>query len=379
MVLRNPLEILEESKKDSEISCYSLRYCITAIKYFIQSTCFSIVTNPFFDTICLLTILSNCIILAMVDPTSPSQPVWMDTSDYVFQGLYTAEIVLKVLAFGFLFNQGSYLRNPWNILDFTIVFFGYLSYLSFSGGLDFKVLRTFRILRPLRTISTVDGLRLLMEALISSLPLLGDILIILSFYFIILSIAGLQLWHGILKDRCFDPNTGTVVDSRCCGSHTCGGGDCVRFIANPNYGASNYDDVFSSLLTTFQCATLENWSNVEQNVSDAFGPTATILFSLNTLVGAFFLMNFMLAVIKSRVSKIYDESRKNKGKIVRGEMLSITELQEEAEKKVTIAQVLKSKKGKNKQALLESKICKIYFNLAFSSNEEKNNEKSEHA
>ena len=119
-----------------------------------------------------------------------------------------------------------------------------------------------------------------------------------------MAIASLHLWKGILKKRCFDINSGTVNDTRNCGSHTCGDQLCVEYISNPNYGGTSYDDVFISLLTAFQCVTLESWSNVEQNVCDTFGPAATIFFTLHTLVGAFFLMNFMLAVIKSRVSKI---------------------------------------------------------------------------
>ena len=355
MVPRTPLEILDEAKNETNISCFYLRYFFTAIRFYVQTTCHKIVSHPFFETICLLVILTNCCFLAADDPTVGEQP-YQVTADYIFQALYSFEIVLKVFAYGFIFNQGSYLRNPWNDLDFIIVLFGYLSYLQLSGGIDLKVLRTFRILRPLRTISTIEGLRLLMEALISSLPLLGDILVILSFYFLILSIAALQLWHGILKARCMDVSTGTVDDSRCCGSHTCGSFSCVKYISNPNYGATNFDDIFGSLLIVFQCSTLESWSNVEQNISDAFGPTATIFFTLHTLVGSFFLMNFMLAVIKSRVSQVYNDNRNMKEQIKAGEAISESELQEEAEKKVSMAKILKARKGK---AMLENKICKF--------------------
>jgi voltage-dependent calcium channel L type alpha-1S len=36
-------------------------------------------------------------------------------------------MVSKIIAYGFLFNEGAYLRDPWNILDFTIVMFGFVS------------------------------------------------------------------------------------------------------------------------------------------------------------------------------------------------------------------------------------------------------------
>ena len=259
---------------------------------------------------------------------------------------------------GFLFNEGAYLRSAWNQLDFIIVTFGYLSYLNVNIGIDLKTLRTFRILRPLRTVSAIDGLRMLIEALVTSLPLLVDILIILLFFFLILAIAGVQIWHGVLKGRCLYKDSGFVDDTRCCGSHACIDSDCVTYISNPNYGGTSFDDVFAGLLLVFQCVTLENWSITEQFVCDAYGPTCVIYFSINTLIGAWFLMNFLLAVIKSRVSKTYETNQLlKKGITVNG--ASADELKEQAEKKMSIAQILKKKKGMEKQEILENKIRKL--------------------
>lgn len=360
MVIKTPLEIMEDTKKETPILWYYIKYSITSVRYYVSSVSNTIIQHPLFDTICLMVILANCIILACEDPLASQQPTWDIDTDYAFQAIYTAEILLKSFAMGFMFNEGAYMRNPWNILDFIIVFFGYLSYLNVTGGVNLKSLRTFRVLRPLRTISAVEGLRLLIEALVSSLPLLLDILLILGFYFLILAIAGLQLWHGILKMRCFNVSSGIVDDTRNCGSHTCGGRDCLNYISNPNYGSTNFDDVFSGLLTAFQCVTLESWSNVEQNVSDAFGPASTIYFTLHTLIGAFFLMNFMLAVIKSRVSKTYEESRKLK----KGEITTLNFPLEEGQEqsvKMTMAKMLKKQKGKENQDLIESKMSNLYY------------------
>ena len=370
MVLKNPIETLEENKENTPIACFFVKYLFTSIKYHVTSISHSIISHPLFDSLSLIVIVTNCVFLALEDPTASKQPDWEIKADYVFQSIYTAEILLKTFAMGFIFNEDSYLRDPWNVMDFIIVLFGYLSYLDVTAGIDLKSLRTFRVLRPLRAISAVEGLRMLIGALVSSLPLLMDILVILSFYFLILAIAGLQLWHGILKQRCFDINTGIVSDNRCCGSHTCGQGSCVEYISNPNYGSTGFDDVFLSLLTAFQCVTLENWSNVEQVVSDAFGPAATIYFTIHTLVGAFFLMNFMLAVIKSRVSKTYEENRKQKKGGVKYMDLATVELKQQAEKKLSMAQILKAKKRKGNQEMIESKMRNNNFLLSVSNVEE---------
>jgi hypothetical protein len=112
---------------------------------------------------------------------------------------------LKILAYGFLFTKGAYLRDAWNLLDFIIVTSAYLPYIMTSNsGVNLSSLRSLRVLRPLRTISTVKPLRKILMGLFSALPLLKDSLIVLLFYYIIFAIAGLQLFSGVLKKRCMD-------------------------------------------------------------------------------------------------------------------------------------------------------------------------------
>ena len=116
-----------------------------------------------------------------------------------------------------------------------------------------SVLRAFRVLRPLRTISSIEGLRMLVTALISALPLLRDTIIVLIFFFLIFAIAGLQLWLGVLKKRCVNIVTGVPhPDDELCGNRQCPDGYfCGKRIANPNYGVTNFDNILYALLAVF--------------------------------------------------------------------------------------------------------------------------------
>lgn len=96
---------------------------------------------------------------------------------------------MKVMGNGFILNRGSYMRDAWNFMDFLIIIFGFLSIFA-SQSINISSLRVFRVLRPLRTITKIEGLRLLVTALISALPLLRDTIIVLLFFFIIFAIAG---------------------------------------------------------------------------------------------------------------------------------------------------------------------------------------------
>lgn len=110
--------------------------------------------------------------------------------DDFFLAFYTFEMTLKIFGMGFILSKGSYLRDTWNILDFFIIVIGYVSIFISGSGLNISSLRALRVLRPLRTITKIEGLRLLVTALISALPLLRDTIIVLFFFFIVLAIAG---------------------------------------------------------------------------------------------------------------------------------------------------------------------------------------------
>lgn len=76
-------------------------------------------------------------------------------ADIIITGVFTIETVLKILVYGLLFNgKASYLRNSWNIIDFSIVVCAIVSLSITDINLGFfKAIRMIRILRPLRVIS----------------------------------------------------------------------------------------------------------------------------------------------------------------------------------------------------------------------------------
>lgn len=131
-----------------------------------------------------------------------------------------------------------------------------------------KGLRVFRVMRPLKTISSVKGLKVIITAVISALPLLQDTMLILMFFFIIFAIAGTQMLSGMLTHRCIAVDTGVVFDDDyICGvnsgGRSCPGGYyCAKTAMNPNFGVTNFDNVAYALLAVFQCVTLEGWSDI---------------------------------------------------------------------------------------------------------------------
>ena len=138
----------------------------------------------------LFVIIFNSVVLTLDDPTSNNDN--NDQLDLFFIIFYSIEMALKIIAYGFVLNKDSYLRDAWNFLDFIIVSSSYIPLvLTSSSGVNLTSLRSLRVLRPLRTISTVKSLRKILSGLFSAIPLLKDSIIVLLFFYVIFAIAGL--------------------------------------------------------------------------------------------------------------------------------------------------------------------------------------------
>jgi len=112
----------------------------------------------------------------------------------------------------------------------------------------------------------------------------------------------------LLKSRCVSRQTGQPhPKDLLCGSATCPGGYfCGKVNENPNYGVTNYDTIFYSFLTTFQCVTLEGWSDIMVLMEQVYLPIIIYLFFVPLVfIGAFFLLNLTLAVINSSFTETH--------------------------------------------------------------------------
>ena len=85
-----------------------------------------------------------------------------DRLEIYFLAIFTVEAVLKIVPLGFLFHPGSYLRSPWNILDFVVVISGLVTILTEDLGFNLRILRAIRVLRPLKLVSKIPSLQVCM-------------------------------------------------------------------------------------------------------------------------------------------------------------------------------------------------------------------------
>lgn len=180
---------------------------------------------------------------------------------------------------------------------------------SILGNFDVKALRAFRVLRPLRLVSGVPSLQVVLNSILRAMVPLLHIALLVVFVIIIYAIIGLELFSGKLHRTCFKNGTSEPMDD----PHPCGedgfqcsdlpkqdGLDmvCSLYWEGPNKGITNFDNFGLAMLTVFQCVTLEGWTDMLYHIQDAMGNSwQWIYFISMVILGAFFVMNLILGVL----------------------------------------------------------------------------------
>uniref|UniRef100_A0A8C9Z458 Calcium channel, voltage-dependent, T type, alpha 1H subunit a n=1 Tax=Sander lucioperca TaxID=283035 RepID=A0A8C9Z458_SANLU len=336
-----------------------------------RNWCLRIVCNPY-PFICwkpnshisMLVILLNCVTLGMFQPCEDvtCQSEWcriLQVLDDCIFAFFAVEMVIKMVALG-IFGSNCYLGDKWNQLDFVIVMAGVLEYSLDGHNASLSAIRTVRVLRPLRAINRVPSMRILVTLLLDTLPMLGNVLLLCFFVFFIFGIVGVQLWAGLLRNRCFLGENHRIINEyymseegedspficsaprengmlRCSSvpPYTEGGVECTlpaphlssaligmggasvngcvnwnqyynvcqRGNYNPHKGAVNFDNIGYAWIAIFQVITLEGWVDIMYYVMDAHSFYNFIYFILLIIVGSFFMINLCLVVIATQFSE----------------------------------------------------------------------------
>ncbi|XP_077463650.1 voltage-dependent L-type calcium channel subunit alpha-1D-like isoform X2 [Stigmatopora argus] len=306
----------------------------------IRRAAVSIVEWKPFDIFILLAIFANCVALGVSKPfpedDSNSTNHDLEQVEYVFLIIFTIETFLKILAYGLVMHPSSYIRNGWNLLDFVIVIVGLFSVVLETmthksgeqasthhvpgkpGGLDVKALRAFRVLRPLRLVSGVPSLQIVLNSIMKAMVPLLHIALLVLFVIIIYAIIGLELFIGRMHRTCYYTESDTYVEDdpvpcafaghgRQCSVN---GSECRGRWDGPNGGITNFDNFFFAMLTVFQCITMEGWTDVLYWMNDAIGFELPWVYFVSLVIfGSFFVLNLVLGVLSGEFSKEREKAK----------------------------------------------------------------------
>ena len=301
--------------------------------------------SKWFERVLMALILANLVVLAIMDPLQDASSVRntiVDRAEWVFLACFTLEAVVKICAYG----PRQYFGSAWNVMDFALVLVGFLVLLP-AISVRFSVVRALRILRALRTMDGIPAVRVLIGSLLASVPLVLDVLAVVLFVVFLFGILGmqvrprrpsshvlacanrnacalahLQLWSGSFAQRCRHVGTGEVETSLTegylplCSLDDALGRQCVEaggpgiFWAcrdnneNPNFGVTSFDHLGAAFLVIVQCITMEGWSDAMYQAMDASSSWAALYFVMLVVLGAFILLNLILAVINANLNRV---------------------------------------------------------------------------
>ncbi|MEE6501695.1 hypothetical protein FKM82_004299 [Ascaphus truei] len=305
----------------------------------IRRACISIVEWKPFDIFILVAIFANCVALAVSipfpDDDSNSTNHNLEKVEYAFLIVFTIETFLKIIAYGLVMHPNAYVRNGWNLLDFVIVIVGLFSVVleqltketepeggnhssGKSGGFDVKALRAFRVLRPLRLVSGVPSLQVVLNSIIKAMVPLLHIALLVLFVIIIYAIIGLELFVGKMHKSCFNAGSDILTEDEpapCAFSgngRLCpiNGSECKSGWPGPNGGITNFDNFAFAMLTVFQCITMEGWTDVLYWMNDAMGFELPWVYFVSLVIfGSFFVLNLVLGVLSGEFSKEREKAK----------------------------------------------------------------------
>ncbi|OXB80679.1 UNVERIFIED_CONTAM: hypothetical protein H355_005608, partial [Colinus virginianus] len=151
-----------------------------------------------------------------------------------------------------------------------------------TAGTDFdlRTLRAVRVLRPLKLVSGIPSLQVVLKSIMKAMVPLLQIGLLLFFAIVMFAIIGLEFYMGKFHKTCFSNETG------------------------PNYGITNFDNILFAVLTVFQCITMEGWTDILYNTNDAAGNTWNWLYFIPLIIiGSFFMLNLVLGVLSGEFAK----------------------------------------------------------------------------
>ncbi|MGH0116584.1 UNVERIFIED_CONTAM: hypothetical protein FKN15_014784 [Acipenser sinensis] len=274
-------------------------------------SCHKIVNHNIFTNLILFLILLSSISLAAEDPVRNDsfRNKILGYADYVFTGIFTIEIILKMTAYGAFLHKGSFCRNYFNILDLVVVSVSLISSGIQSSAINVvKILRVLRVLRPLRAINRAKGLKHVVQCVFVAIRTIGNIVIVTSLLQFMFACIGVQLFKGKFY-TCSDGSKQTEAECRGYYIVYKDGDVSMPDKAERKWENSdfNFDNVPTGMLALFTVSTFEGWPGLLYRAIDSHsedvGPIynhrveISIFFIIYIIIIAFFMMNIFVGFV----------------------------------------------------------------------------------
>ena len=225
----------------------------------LKTHLFQLHQNKIFEFTVIFIIVFSALITGAktynIDSTLNQIVIGLDMFITVF---FLVEILIRLASEQRFFN---FFKSGWNVFDLLIVT---ASLLPVEGNDTVLLARLLRIFRVLRLISVIPELRMLITALVKSLPRMGYIVLLMFIIFYIYAAIGSVLFEHI----------------------------------NPVL----WGNISIAMLTLFRIATFEDWTDVMYETMMEY-PLSWIFYLTFIFLTAFVFLNMMIGVILDVMQK----------------------------------------------------------------------------
>ncbi|MDQ5822103.1 MAG: ion transporter [Actinomycetota bacterium] len=226
-----------------------------------------IVESPFFTTGILGVILANAVVLGL--QTYPDvvrrHGDTLDLLNTVFLGIFVVELALRIASYGR--RPQDFFRSGWNVFDFVVIAMAFLPGIRESTTL----LRLARLARVVRVVRLLPDLRVLVTAVVRSLPPLASMMVLTT---LILFVYGMVGWV-IFGDE-IPQDWGTIGEA---------------------------------MLSLFVMLTLEDFPRYMERGME-FHPWSWIYFVSFVMVAAFIVINVLIGIVLNSMEEAREIERR---------------------------------------------------------------------
>ena len=211
-----------------------------------------------FEFVIVAIIIFNAILLGLgTSPTLNQQ--YGDLMHFTYQiilAIFVLEALIKMVAASP--RIAGYFQDGWNVFDFLVIV---VALIPFTGQFA-TIARLARLLRVMRLVSTIKDLRVIVTALVSSIPSVGHVIMLMGIIVYIYAIIGINLFSE------HDPE--------------------------------HWRNVGYAVLTLFNIITFDGWTDVMFTAMD-LNPLAWVYFVSFVVVGTFVVINLFIAILIDKI------------------------------------------------------------------------------
>ncbi|XP_051022082.1 sodium channel protein type 7 subunit alpha [Acomys russatus] len=319
-VKRNTFMVLNRSRVIFRFNAISV-FCTLSPLSSLRRAAIKVLVHPLFRLLILISVVTDSILMCM-----NNLPEWTVAIENTLLGIYTFEILVKIIARGIWAGPFSFLGDLWNWLDFSVTLFELIT--RFSPLNTFQMLKTVRTLRILKIIPLSHGLQSVVATLAQCLRKLLGVVVLTLFSLTVFSLLGMGLFMGNLKHKCLrwpQENENDTLHNRT-GSHhyvperenfyylqgekyalLCGnrtdasqcpeGYVCVKEGTNPDNGFTSFDNFGWALLAMFRLMTQDYPELLYHQILYASGKVYMVFFVMISFWFAFYMASLFLGVL----------------------------------------------------------------------------------